>query len=271
MAETFLTSDGVGLAYVRTGRPGERPLILVHGGATDSTCFDPLIPYLAGQHDVLAYDRRGHGASGDVPGPYDVGREVADLAELAAFAAGGGHADVFGYSYGGSIALLLAAGPGASAAIGRLAVYEPPFAVDGLVPAGSRERITDLLAAGDADEALAEFIRLTFGLPDRVIAVMRRRPAWAASLAALPALDRELGVVTSVSPPGRLDPALDVLFLLGDTGGNPGFAAVAAEVTAAARNVTIGRVGGVPHLAIATYTAPLARLLIAHFGRDEPA
>jgi len=263
-----VTSDGVRLGYARQGPAGGPPLILVHGGATDSTCFDPLVPYLTKRHDVLSYDRRGHGASGDGPGPYDVGREIADLAEIAAFAAGGEPADVFGYSYGGSIALLLAADPGRSAAIGRLAVYEPPFAIGGLIPAGSRERIGALLAAGDRDEALAEFVRLTFGLPDRVLAVMRRRPAWAASLAALPALDRELDVVASVRPPRGIDPAISVLFLLGEAAGNPGFAAVAGEVAAAAPNVTVRPVGGLPHLAIATYTAPLARLLTAHFSRE---
>jgi len=266
----FLTSDGVPLGYLRQGSQpgGGPPLILVHGGATDASCFEPLLPYLSATRDVLCYDRRGRAGSGD-GGSYDIRREVLDLAELAAFAADGGPADIFGHSYGGTIALLLAADQDLHGAIGRLAVYEPPFAVPGLVPDGLPARVRELAAAGRADEALRAFLGHVLALPDRVLAVMRHHPSWAASIAALPTLHREFDVVTSVPPPDRIDPAIDVLYLIGRAGGNPAFGTVAAEVLAASPNVTMAEVGGLPHLAIATWTESLAALLDAHFSRPD--
>jgi len=268
----FLTSDGVPLGYLRQGREpgGGPPRILVHGGATDTSCFEPLLPRLSAARDVLCYDRRGRAGSGD-GSSYDVRREVLDLAEFAAFAAGGGPADVFGHSYGGTIALLLAADRGLSGSIGKLAVYEPPFAVPGLVPAGLPAKVRELADAGRADEALRAFLGHVLALPDRVLAVMRHHPSWAASLAALPTLHREFDVVTSVPPPDRIDPAIDVLYLIGKAGGNPSFGVVAAAVRAASPRVTMAEVGGLPHLAIATWTEPMAALLDAYFGGPDLA
>jgi pimeloyl-ACP methyl ester carboxylesterase len=71
-------------------------------------------------------DRHGRGES--VPGgtaSYDVEREVEDLA--AVIEAAGGHAHVFGTSWG--LALALAAA-GSGVPIDRLALYEAPFIVD---------------------------------------------------------------------------------------------------------------------------------------------
>ncbi len=74
---------------------------------------------------VFNYDRRGRGESGDTT-PYAVEREIEDLDALIAEA--GGSAAVFGYSSGANLALQAAAH---GLAITKLALYEPPFLVDG--------------------------------------------------------------------------------------------------------------------------------------------
>ena len=52
-----------GTAYDLTGPPGAPVLVLVHGlGLTRST-WDDVVPVLARQHQVLAYDLTGHGQS----------------------------------------------------------------------------------------------------------------------------------------------------------------------------------------------------------------
>jgi pimeloyl-ACP methyl ester carboxylesterase len=274
MGEAFVTTDGVELGYVRQGQGQGQgqgsgpPLVLVHGGATDKGCFDPIAPLLAERHEVVAYDRRGRGTSGDGHAGYEIQRELLDLAEFAAFVGGGEPVDVFGYSFGGLIAVALAAAPGASRTIRRLAVYEPPFRVPGMLPEGLRAEAASL---GDPDEILRRFITRTFLLPDTVVDAMQRHPAWESSRQAVPTLDREFDVVETLAPPDKLDPAIPVLHLLGhpDCGGNPAFAAVAQRISAASDNVRIEYVSGLPHFAIATDAAHMADLIEQFLGADS--
>lgn len=89
--------------------PGPRsPLVLLHGitGALDS--FAPLIPMLAQQSHVYAFDLRGHNLSGRTPGAYqiaDYGRDAAAFLQRVV----GRPAVVAGHSLGGVIAIWLAA------------------------------------------------------------------------------------------------------------------------------------------------------------------
>ncbi|MCS0606263.1 hypothetical protein NX794_34390 [Streptomyces sp. LP11] len=57
--------------------------MLLGGGFRDHTAFDTLVPHLAGQLPVYAYDRRGRGQSGDSPA-YAVRREIEDLEAVIA-------------------------------------------------------------------------------------------------------------------------------------------------------------------------------------------
>ena len=88
------------------------------------------MPKLAAQltphFTVYTYDRRGRGASGDTP-PYAAGREVDDIEALVELAGAGETVFVYGTSSGAALALEAAK---RIPAIGKLAVYEPPFIVD---------------------------------------------------------------------------------------------------------------------------------------------
>jgi pimeloyl-ACP methyl ester carboxylesterase len=93
--------------YAETPGPGA-PLVLIHGitGALDS--FAPVIPPLAGQSHVYAFDLRGHNLSGRTPGAYqiaDYGRDAAAFLQQVV----GRPAVVAGHSLGGVIAIWLAA------------------------------------------------------------------------------------------------------------------------------------------------------------------
>jgi pimeloyl-ACP methyl ester carboxylesterase len=83
-----------------------------------------LADHLALHASVINYDRRGRGGSGDTT-PYDVQREVDDLAALIAEAGTG--AALCGHSSGAGLALRAAA---SGLPITRLVLHEPPYGPD---------------------------------------------------------------------------------------------------------------------------------------------
>jgi len=111
-----------GLHYERKGA-GE-PLVLVHGSWVDGSTWDAVRPALARSFQVVSYDRRGHGRSRPAPASGTVHDDVADLAGLIE-ALGLGSAHVAGTSWGGSIALRLAATR--PELVRTLSVHEPPL------------------------------------------------------------------------------------------------------------------------------------------------
>src|SRR5690349_17181580 len=117
---TIITFDQLGAGPV---------VILVCGGSVDRQSNASLAAALAPHFTVYNYDRRGRGESGDTA-PYAVEREVEDIEALAD--AAGGSAFLYGISSGAALALeatrLL---PGK---IKKLALYEPPFIVEGTRP-----------------------------------------------------------------------------------------------------------------------------------------
>ncbi|WP_086674897.1 alpha/beta fold hydrolase, partial [Amycolatopsis pretoriensis] len=120
-------------------------------------------------------DRRGRGESGDT-GPYAVEREVEDLAALIKEA--GGEVFLFGISSGAALALEAAR----SLPVTKLALYEPPFVVDGTrprVPAGYPARLDAALAAGKPGTAVKMFMTEGVGLSGATVALMRIMPFWA--------------------------------------------------------------------------------------------
>jgi pimeloyl-ACP methyl ester carboxylesterase len=165
--EKLRSSDGTEIAYDRLGQG--QPVVLVSGAMTDRRVQAPLAERLAAGHTVLNYDRRGRGDSGDTL-PSAVEREFEDLG--AVIAAGGGSAAVFGSSSGAILALRAAV---AGLPITRLALWEPPFLVEGW-----DEYVSNLgraLAAGRRGDAVAAFMRQV-GMPEEQIAGMQGAPMW---------------------------------------------------------------------------------------------
>ena len=83
-------------------------LVLLHGGGTDHRCWTPLLPHLPARLRILAPDLPGHGPR---PAPRRSTAEcVAEtLAPEIAAAAGGAPFALLGHSFGGMVAMVLAA------------------------------------------------------------------------------------------------------------------------------------------------------------------
>jgi pimeloyl-ACP methyl ester carboxylesterase len=173
--EKVFSSDGTAIAFDRSG--DGPPLILVSGAlqhrAMDSSTAR-LAELLAPHLTVFHYDRRGRGDSGDSR-PYAVDREVDDLGALIDEA--GGWAFVYGMSSGGALALEAAA---QGLAVTKLALYEPPFAIDNGdhgAAADFEARLRELTSSGRRGDAV-EFFLTESGMPVEGVARMRDTPIW---------------------------------------------------------------------------------------------
>jgi pimeloyl-ACP methyl ester carboxylesterase len=94
--------NGLKLYYEVQG--AGRPLILLHGGVGASEMFEPLLPGLAANRQVIAVHLQGHGRTADIDRPLgfeSMAEDIAGLLEhLDPYSA-----DILGYSLGGGVAL----------------------------------------------------------------------------------------------------------------------------------------------------------------------
>ena len=147
------------------------PVILVLGAFNTRAAGAPLAAALAAAHTVFNYDRRGRGGSGD-GAPYAVEREIEDLDTFVQRA--GGAAAVFGFSSGAALALAAAAH---GLAITRLALFDLPLTVDPKAePVDHAAELSALVRAGRRGDAVEYFQRAMVGLPEPVVAQLRRAP-----------------------------------------------------------------------------------------------
>lgn len=173
---TVKSKDGTSIAFSRTGKGP--PIILVDG-ALGHRAFNPagseLASLLGPRFNVVTYDRRGRGESGDTP-PYSPAREVEDLD--AVIAEVGGSALVVAVSSGAALALDAAA---QGRAIAKLALYEPSFIVDNTrppIPTNYVSRLKELVSSGRRGDAVEFFMTTAVGVPAGVVAQMRMAPIW---------------------------------------------------------------------------------------------
>ncbi|MFC6089136.1 alpha/beta fold hydrolase [Saccharothrix lopnurensis] len=111
-------------------RGGGEPVVLLHGGFSDSREFGPNLARLADRFRVHTVDRRGHGRTPDVPGPVELDVLAGDLAAFLERVVGG-PAHLVGFSAGGVVALGLA--QRRPDLVRRLVVLNTAFARDGWV------------------------------------------------------------------------------------------------------------------------------------------
>lgn len=96
--------NGLELYYETHGKG--RPLILLHGGLGSTSMFGDNLKALAKHRQVIAVDLQGHGRTADIDRPLSVELMADDVAALIQHLKLG-RADVFGYSLGGGVALLV--------------------------------------------------------------------------------------------------------------------------------------------------------------------
>jgi 3-oxoadipate enol-lactonase len=113
------TRDNQKLVASLAGNPASgRRIVLIHSLAMDHTFWAPVVRDIGDDAAVLTYDCRGHGGSGQSPGPYTLGQFADDLADVLDHV-GWENAIVAGASMGGTVALAFAAAyPRRTAALG---------------------------------------------------------------------------------------------------------------------------------------------------------
>jgi pimeloyl-ACP methyl ester carboxylesterase len=169
--DTTTSADGTTLAYERIGEGP--PLVFVPGVFNLRDTCAPIAAQLADQFSCFTYDRRARGDSSDTQ-PYAVEREVEDLQAVIDVA--GGHAAVFGFSSGATLALRAAAD---GLPIDRLFLYEAPFRFEDHGPAAAADlpqRLQRLVDEGRKADVVTTFQLEGIGLPPDMVAGIRQSP-----------------------------------------------------------------------------------------------
>ncbi len=135
--DQFFQSDGVRIRYIVAGR-GE-PVVLVHGWAGTTDTWKPLMTDLSRDHEVIAFDCRGHGKSDKPHDPAAYGLNMADDVLRLMDHLRLRRAHIIGYSMGaGIVAKLLADHPdrfitavlGANAGVRKEDQWDSPLVKD---------------------------------------------------------------------------------------------------------------------------------------------
>jgi pimeloyl-ACP methyl ester carboxylesterase len=160
------SKDGTVIGYRRLGHgPG---LVILHGMAESSESHIELAAALADTCTVYLPDRRGRGLSGAYEAGSGMAREVEDLD--AVLTQTGAH-DVFAVSAGALVTLHAAL---TSPSIERLAIFDPPFIVNGSPSSAFLTRYDRQIAEGNVAAALVTAMKATEMGPG----LMRAMPDW---------------------------------------------------------------------------------------------
>jgi len=185
------SADGTAIAYERMGS-GPR-VILVGGALCDRNALKPLAVELAADFDVVTYDRRGRGDSGDGT-PYSVQREVDDLGAL--LTAVGGTAAVYGHSSGAGLAAIAAS---TGLPFTKVVLHEPPYGPDDVDSSEDGARVLELIRAGRGQEAVELFLMMA-GMPKEAAIETAAFPGMAEIA---PTLAYDFAVMDHGAPGGR--------------------------------------------------------------------
>jgi pimeloyl-ACP methyl ester carboxylesterase len=125
------------------------PLVLLHGGfGTIETEFGRMLPLVAETRQVIAVELQAHGHTADIDRPLGFEQMADDVAALIAYLELD-HADLFGFSLGGGVALQTAIRH--PELVRKLLVASAPYRRDGWYP----EVLAGMAAMNDAGAAEA--------------------------------------------------------------------------------------------------------------------
>ncbi|WP_267715320.1 alpha/beta fold hydrolase [Streptomyces sp. CoH17] len=259
MEKTTVSRDGTRIAYHRSGQGPV--VVLVSGAMSTGATTAPLAAELSDRFDVVVYDRRGRGGSGDTA-PYAVEREIEDLAALIEEV--GGEASLYGMSSGGALVLRAAA---SGLPVRRAAVYEVPYAMDDAAvraAAAYTERLAEALGRGGHGDAVELFLRHT-GLGEGMIRGARQSPMWAGMESLAPSLAYDDAVLGGGRVPTSAIASIGApLLALAGGASDAWWHEAARAVARAAPEGTYGTVAGQTHRVEPGVLAPvLAEFLAA--------
>jgi pimeloyl-ACP methyl ester carboxylesterase len=253
-----ISKDGTTIAYEQSG---QGPALVIVGGVLgDHQQQAGLAALLVDHFTVYNIDRRGHGESG-FTAPYAVEREVEDLDALITEA--GGSAFVYGTS-GPGVLCLEAAARGLSPKMKKLAVWEPPYILEGTrppVPQDYQEQLAQLLHEGRKGDMIELFMTKAVGMPAEFVAPMRQSPFWAAQEAIAPTLVYDatlMGDGTFLLPTERIAKAT-VETLVMDGGTIPWLSQAAQAVADILPHAQRRTIAGQPHNVADEAMAPVLR------------
>lgn len=136
MQSGYAPVNGLRLYYEIHGasNPARPPLVLLHGGGdTIKTSFGLVLPELARDRQVVAFEQQGYGHTADIADhPFSFEQSADDTAGLLDYLHIR-HADLFGFSNGGTIALQVAIRH--SSLVHKLVVASGFFSHNGADPA----------------------------------------------------------------------------------------------------------------------------------------
>jgi len=162
--------NGVEFAHTRRGT-GET-VVLVHGAIGDMRTWENQLPRLSAKYDVVAYSRRGHFPTTNIPTgtTYTVESHAQDLLALIE-SLGGGPVRLVGHSYGGSICAVVALT--CPQLVRSLVLAEPSLfsllltqregALALAQSAASMTHVTPLIRDGKTEHALNEYLNVILG------------------------------------------------------------------------------------------------------------
>jgi pimeloyl-ACP methyl ester carboxylesterase len=258
--------NGVRLFVEQSGR-GD-PLVLVHGSWVDRQTWGLIEEDLARAFRVVSYDRRGHGGSEDGAKPGTRREDEDDLAALVE-TLGLAPANVVGNSFGGSIALGLAARR--PELFSTLCAHEPPLmalAADDPVVAQVRAAIgavLELIERGDGVAAARQFVEdVALGPGGWETLPEEERASMAANAHTFAGEALDPGG-TEVDLEGLGGVAFPVLFTQGDQS-PPVFSRIIAQPAEAidgAQVRTLPGAGHVPHMTHSAEYVSVVRMFVA--------
>lgn len=201
-----VSADGTRIGCSKSG--SGPPLVFVHGTGTDRSSVRFIEPLLAERFTVYAVDRRGRGLSGDSGGEYLIDQEFADIAAVVDSL--GEPADLFGHSYGATVALGSAP---LARNLRRLILYEPAPGIPSDTT-GLPAKLDALLAQDRREEALSVFMREVAGLTADALDRLRASPVWTQRVAAAHTIPREIRAEESYVPDPDTFAALSIPVML---------------------------------------------------------
>jgi len=141
----YVAANGVDYWFEIRGK-GE-PLVLLHGGLMSTEGFGPTLTKLAETRRVIGVDLQGHGRTAlgtRAIDPVDIGRDIAVVVQRLGLR----QIDVMGYSFGGAVAMHLAAQN--PALVRRLVLVSMPYAQNGFFPEMLPQQAAVSAAAAEA-------------------------------------------------------------------------------------------------------------------------
>jgi pimeloyl-ACP methyl ester carboxylesterase len=261
--ETTTSRDGTLLAYdVR----GDGPSLVYVTGATCSRTFLPVVrdsKAFSSAFRVMAYDRRGRGASGDTA-PWALDREVEDIEAL--IDALGGTAFVYGHSSGAVLAMHAAITLGPK--VRGLMMYDAPWVHDTTEREAYtvlRGHVESLLDEGRNAAATRRFLT-GIGMPRWFVAILPLLPGWRTIVELAPTLRYDLALTADL-PPLHLAAEVGVPthVLVGERSPSQ-LHAVGRVLAGAVPGATFTTVPKQDHMVSATALLPI---LVERFGNDN--